>query len=167
MTSPLPNLPGGINSALHKTPLITLFLALIVMTLPLPAVAQQSFDEQVKTMYVAYYGRPGDPGGVDFWSDQLQENGGELSAIIDAFGNSAEYNERFGTLDNEALVNNIYTQLFGRDADAEGAAFYVGRLESGAMTLASIALNIADGVQDGTGDADIENRVRQHPHRDS
>ena len=45
-------------------------------------------------MYVAYYGRPGDPGSVDFWAEQLDAVGGNLNAIIDAFGNSQEYNDR-------------------------------------------------------------------------
>jgi D-alanyl-D-alanine carboxypeptidase len=138
-----------------RTAIIAVCLSLLALALPLQSVAQQSFDEQVQTMYVAYYGRPGDPGGVDFWAQRLMDSGGELSAIIDAFGSSAEYNERFAALDNTALVNNIFAQLFGRDADPEGLAFYEGRLESGEMTLASIALNIADGVQDGTGDAAI------------
>ena len=33
---------------------------------------------KVQTMYVAYYGRPGDPGGVDFWADLLDGNDGNL-----------------------------------------------------------------------------------------
>ena len=33
-------------------------------------------------------------GGVDFWAEQLDAVGGNLNAIIDAFGNSQEYNDR-------------------------------------------------------------------------
>jgi D-alanyl-D-alanine carboxypeptidase len=141
---------------LFRAPLLAaLVMTLCTLTLPQSAAAQQNFSDRVQSMYVAYYGRPGDPGGIDYWSQRLNESGGDLAAIIDAFGNSAEYSERFGVLDNRALVNNIFSQLFGRDADPAGLAFYVGRLDTGAMTLASIALNIADGVQTGTDDAAI------------
>jgi hypothetical protein len=110
---------------------------------------------QVQEMYVAYYGRPGDPGGVAFWADQLQQNNGDLAAIIDAFGNSQEYTDLFASLPPQQLINNIYQQLFGRDADAEGLAFYLASLESGERTLASIALDVSNGVQPGTSDAAI------------
>lgn len=122
----------------------------------------QEYEQQVQEMYVAYYGRPGDPGGVNYWAGALEANGGDLTAIIDAFGFSDEYFDRFGDLDDEALVNNIYQQLFGRDADETGLAFYVGRLQSGAMTLATIALNIADGVNEGTDDFDIVSNKLEH-----
>ena len=112
-----------------------------------------SFADQVQRMYVAYYGRPGDPGGIQFWVDKLEQSGGNLDSIIDAFGNSQEYNERFGNLDNPSLVNNIFLQLLGRDADAGGQAFYVEQIELGRMTLGSMALNIADGVPEGSTDA--------------
>jgi CubicO group peptidase (beta-lactamase class C family) len=141
--------------------LLRALLGALMLFASMTTLAQSSFDERVQTMYVAYYGRPGDPGGVEFWSQRLAATGGELSAIIDAFGSSAEYNERFSALDNSGLVNNIYVQLLGRDADPEGSAFYVGQLESGAMTLASIALNIADGVQpDGTDAAIVAHRLQ-------
>ena len=94
-----------------------------------------------------------DPGGIDFWAGQLQNSGGDLNDIIDAFGTSAEFNDRFGGLANDTLVNNIYLQLFGRNADPEGLNFYVERLQSGQLTLGSIALDIANGVQDGNADA--------------
>ena len=139
----------------RRTFLVIAVSLLTVVMFPFTVSAQESYATQVQKMYVAYYGRPGDPGGIEYWVGQLENSGGDLAAIIDSFGSSDEYNERFGALDDTNLVNNIYQQLFGRDADSEGLAFYVGRLESLAMTLGSIALNIADGVEDGSDDAAI------------
>ncbi|MCZ6831645.1 MAG: DUF4214 domain-containing protein, partial [Gammaproteobacteria bacterium] len=115
----------------------------------------QDYASQVQEMYVAYYGRPGDPGGVAFWAAQLDQQGGDLTAIIDDFGTSQEYIDQFGALTESELVNNIYQQLFGRDADPEGLAFYLASLQSGERTLASIALDVSNGVQDGSDDAAI------------
>lgn len=115
----------------------------------------ESYEDQVQQMYVAYYGRPGDPGGIDFWAGRLDGSGGDLTAIVDAFGNSEEFNERYGGLGNVELVNSIYQQMFGRDADPEGLDFYGGWLDTNVATLATIALNIADGVQPGNSDFDI------------
>ncbi len=135
------------------------FAILSLLLLPLltfsPAQAQ-SYSDQVQEMYVAYYGRPGDPGGVEFWADQLTTAGGELSSIIDDFGNSTEYTDRFSGQDNETLINNIYLSILNRDADSGGLEFYLARLDSG-DTLANIALVIADGIEDGNSDADIFN----------
>jgi hypothetical protein len=109
--------------------------------------AATDYEDAVVTMYIAYYGRPGDPDGVDFWAEKLEQAEGDLAAIINSFGNSDEYNKRFAGLNNDALVNNIYQQLFGRDADTDGRNFYVGKLQSGELNLASIALDIYRGVQ--------------------
>ena len=106
-----------------------------------------SYWDQVQIMYVAYYGRPGDAGGLDFWAAKLEEGNGNLSRIIDSFGNSKEFQDRFGNLDDEELVNNIFLQLLGRDADSGGLNFYVNGLREGRFTLASIALNVADGTK--------------------
>src|SRR5690554_6060691 len=118
--------------------------------------ATQETLNQVQQLYVAYYGRPADAAGLAFWADELEANGGDVSVIINDFGNSAEFEARFGDLSNEELVNNLYQQLFGRDADAEGLAFYTGHLESGDLTLAQIASEIAGGAQDNEdGDNDL------------
>jgi len=122
--------------------------------------SDEEYANQVQEMYIAYYSRPGDPAGVDYWVGQLNKSNGDLTSIINQFGNSAEYNNRFQSQSNDELVNNIFVNLFGRNADPAGLAFYSGRLESGALTLASIALNISNGVIAGTDDASIvENKI--------
>jgi len=128
-------------------------LSFAQVALTAPVTQSLGHQDKVQVMYIAYYGRPGDPDGIHWWKSELDLLNGKISSMIDAFGTSNEYNSRFGSLTANELVNNIYLQLFGRNADAAGLAFYVNRLESGEMTLASIALNIADGVQEGNADA--------------
>jgi cyclophilin family peptidyl-prolyl cis-trans isomerase len=137
-----------------------LLLLILGVSLSLELSAQDLaiYRDQVQTMYVAYYGRPGDEGGIDFWANELAESNGNLADIISAFGNSKEFQDRFGDLDNEELVNNIFLQLLGRDADTGGLEFYVGKLESGEFTLTAVALDVANGAQNSDIDV-IANKL--------
>ncbi|WP_299313367.1 DUF4214 domain-containing protein, partial [uncultured Halomonas sp.] len=107
--------------------------------------ATQESLNQAQLLYVAYYGRPADPQGQQYWAEQIDANG--VGFILNAFGTSAEYENAFGNLSNSQLVNNLYNQLFGRDAEPAGLQFYVGLLSSGEKTLAEIAYEIAGGAQ--------------------
>jgi len=114
-----------------------------------------AYADDVQKMYIAYYGRAGDPAGIAYWVGQLEIRGGNLTSIIEFFGNSQEYGDRFSSLDNSQLVENIYQQLLGRSADPSGLDFYAERLRSGDYSLSSIALEIANGIQLGTEDEDV------------
>jgi hypothetical protein len=126
-------------------------------TLEIKAGTQAAFAQQVQQMYVAYYGRPGDPGGVTFWAGRLAEAGGNwITDLVNAFGTSPEYTERFGALSPESLLNNLYQQLFNRPPDPGGLAFYLDLLSGSNLTgfnptgrtstLAQIALDVANGA---------------------
>lgn len=101
---------------------------------------------RVQTIYIAYYGRPADPGGLEFWADQLDQNNGDLNQVIDSFGNSEEFDDNFGQLSDEQLITNLYQQMFNRPPDPGGLEFFTDRLSSGEASLASIAVQIADGA---------------------
>jgi hypothetical protein len=107
--------------------------------------ATQASLDLVQYAYIAFYGRPADLAGQEYWAEQLDTNGGDLAGIIDAFSNSPEYDAQYGDLTNEELVAALYQQILGREADAEGLAYYVGELESGARTKGAIALDILNG----------------------
>ena len=96
--------------------------------------------------YVAYYGRPADPSGLTYWADRFDASD-DLTEVLAAFGESVEFTANFGSLTDSELVNNLYLQMFNRDAESEGLTFYTDLLTSGAATLASIAKQIVDGAQ--------------------
>nr|MDH4395192.1 DUF4214 domain-containing protein [Limnobacter sp.] len=58
----------------------------------------------VQRLYLAYYGRPADPVGLNFWADKLDAARGSLSGILDAFATSAESQTLFG---NRAPADQI------------------------------------------------------------
>ncbi|MCG8609403.1 MAG: DUF4214 domain-containing protein [Pseudomonadales bacterium] len=104
-------------------------------------------EQQVINAYIGYYGRAPDYAGFAYWSQVLTDEGGSLGSIIEDFGNSAEFESRFGSLSNTELVNNLFQQVFGRDADPLGLEFYTNELSSGARTLQNITLDILGGAQ--------------------
>lgn len=105
---------------------------------------QQSLN-QAQLLYVAYYGRPGDAEGLQYWADRIDSEG--VGQVLNAFGASAEFDARFGGQTNSQLVNNLYQQLFSRDAEPAGLSYYTGLLNSGDKTLSEIAYEIAGGAQ--------------------
>ena len=106
-------------------------------------------------LYVAYYGRPADASGQQFWADQIDAVG--VEGVAADFGASAEFEARFGEQTNEELVQNLYQQLFSRDGEQAGVDYWVSLLENG-TTLADIALEIANGAQNDDVTA-INNKV--------
>lgn len=120
--------------------------------------AQSAYWNDVQKAYLAYYGRPGDWAGMNYWSQALEQNGGNLSGIIQGFGNSVESQSLYAGADYRTMVQKIYQQLFGRDPDPSGWDYYVGKLEKKEMSLQSIALDVLNGAQ-GSDKAIIDAKV--------
>lgn len=105
-----------------------------------------TYAYRVQSMYVAYYGRAGDFDGVAWWVMELANRGGELSSMINAFGKSPEYEDRFGALTTQELITNLYEQMFGRLPEPDGLDWWTEEIDAGRVTLAEAAVRIADGA---------------------
>lgn len=110
------------------------------------AAAASTYYELVQSLYLAYYGRPADVAGQAFWATQIADSNGNLGAVINAFGTSAESTALYGAASTTAQVTAIYQQLFDRQPDSAGLSFYVNGIANGQFTLASVALNIYNGA---------------------
>ena len=115
--------------------------------------------DYVQKAYVAYYGRPADPGGQDYWASRMDAEGGSLDAIIEAFGYSDEFDRRYGGLTNTQLITRIYQQALGRDPDQAGLDWYVAELVAGRRTLQTIALDVLNGATTVPDSTMVANRL--------
>jgi hypothetical protein len=108
--------------------------------------AASSYYSTVQKAYIAYYGRPADTAGLTYWATRIDAAGGNISSIIQEFGNSAEAIALYGSLPTGAAVNALYLQLFGRTPDLAGYNFYVNNVTNGTYTLVDVAQRILDGA---------------------
>ncbi|MFV9681712.1 DUF4214 domain-containing protein [Pseudomonas sp. NY15367] len=103
----------------------------------------------VQKAYVAFYGRPADHSGQQFWAEVLEQNGGNLASIIDAFGASAESTALYGSGSTLQRVEKIYQQLFNREAEEAGKQWWAEQIDAGHVSLQSAALSILNGATSG------------------
>lgn len=121
---------------------------------------------QIHQLYVAYFGRAADLTGLEYWT----KSGASVEDIASAFGNSAQP-ETAGTYDivkypatiqyadkREAFIDQVYTNLFGRDADAAGKAYWSNELAAGKVSVSQFLLAVVNGAQ-GDDAAIIANKA--------
>ena len=105
----------------------------------------QTTIQQVQQLYVAYFNRPAEPGGLAYWVNALA-NGGTLTDISTAFSQSAEYKASFAGLSYDQVIVQIYQNLFNRLPDASGLTYWSGHLADGSLSLAYIVDNISSSA---------------------
>ena len=81
-----------------------------------------NYVNAMQQLYVAYYNRPADPAGLEFWTGVVEASGGNTAAVSSAFASSQEYIDAYGGKDNRTVVNTVYRNLFGRDCEKAGVA---------------------------------------------
>lgn len=102
----------------------------------------------VQQVYIAYYGRPADREGLQFWAARLEQAGGDFKQIIAAFAQSPESLALYGAnQSDEDLINAIYINLLGRPAEPTGLAFWLGTLASGQFNNRTVILAILQSAQ--------------------
>ncbi len=131
-----------------------------------------SYATVVQELYVAYFGRPADPIGLQNFEAALAAakapttlaglsaeyaTNPAVASLVNAFGNSAESGRLYGTAiasstaAAQQFVTSVFEDLFNRPPLQAGLAFWSNALTSGAMTPGEAAMEIALGA--ATADA--------------
>ncbi len=124
--------------------------------------APADYYDQVQKIYIGYYQRPADPGGLLYWAGELDRSGGSLTSIIEAFAHSAESQALYGPITSAniaTVVNDIYNALLARNAEDAGRDYYVGEFNAGRFTSATIMLNVLFGTTGGPDLLSINNKL--------
>ena len=108
--------------------------------------------DAVQRLYVAYFNRPADSASLSVYEAMLptdrEATQAELEAIAETyFSPSSEYQNLYSGMSNAQIINQLYQNLFGREAEAEGLLHWTGKLQDGSETFASIALQLTYSAQ--------------------
>lgn len=105
------------------------------------------YHSVIQQLYVAYFNRPADVDGLDYWENALQQSKGNLDQVSSAFAGSVEYRDAYGSATVAERVNRVYLNLFGREAEAQGLSYWTGLLEQKLITVADLVKQVAAGAQ--------------------
>lgn len=79
----------------------------------------------VQRLYQNILGRPGEQGGVTFWTNQILNGKRQRDVAISMYGSSEQYRNWGGTSTNaRPYVTKLYTHVLGRDPDAGGLTYW-------------------------------------------
>jgi len=104
---------------------------------------------ELQELFIAYFGRPAAQAGLNHYlgTEITQE---AFAAEMHA---QPEFQDAFGSLSVENQVNQIFNNLFNRDAAPEGLLYWTQEINSGSLELASIAVNLIFSAQNEEGEA--------------
>lgn len=109
---------------------------------------------QIQNAYVAFFNRPADVAGLNYWSSYA----GSEADLLNTFAQSSEYQDLYANLNNTQIVNAVYQNLFNHAPDVAGLNYWVSQLDNGALGIGNVADAINKGAQ-GTDAAIITNKV--------
>ncbi len=100
---------------------------------------------EIQKLYIAYFGRPGDPNGINYWYERynkfltLREISNQLSLqdeyqIHVIVGKSIEFQ-----------VNQLYINLFGRKVDFDGLNYWLRNIEMKKYSISDVVYEIIWG----------------------
>jgi hypothetical protein len=106
-----------------------------------------TYHNDIQKLYVAYFNRPADVGGLNYWETVVEAANGSTAAVSAAFAASPEYKAAYAGLNTAGIVNEIYNNLFGRDAETTGLDYWVGVINAGSFTIDQAVAIISEAAQ--------------------
>lgn len=125
------------------------------------AVPVASYAPAVQQMYIAYFGRPAEPGGLAWFAAMLSgmdappdipaisaryASDAQLRGLVDVFSLSSESAALYPGND-ASVVDAVYQNLFNRAPDTAGRAFWMAALANGTLSRSGAAIAIMAGAQ--------------------
>ena len=129
-------------------------------------------EDDIAKIYIAYFGRAADSDGMKYWVDQVKSEktigrnySDSIFDVVSAYADSSEAETIYPGINSGNLsvsemsifINNIYQNLFNRDAEQDGLNYWVEEgmsLQTNGITVGTIVKTIIDGAQDQPGQLD-------------
>lgn len=101
---------------------------------------------KIERLYRAYFDRPADQGGLDFWLEQFVA-GADLGTLSQEFVGSTEFQNTYGSLDDAQFVDLVYNNVLGRDGEPEGRAFWINQLATQTLNRGQVMIGFSESAE--------------------
>ena len=96
----------------------------------------------LQKLYIAYFGRPGDPSGINYWLTHSSELL-TLKQISNELSRQEEYIQYIATDKSfESQLNKLYMNLFSRKADFDGLNYWLNMVDNENYQFSDIVYNL-------------------------
>ena len=103
------------------------------------------YDGQAFRLYMAALDRTPDSTGLANWTNTLR-SGADLEEVAHGFVASAEFESRYGALNDSEYVTQLYQNVLNRAPDSAGYANWMSHLESG-ETRESVLIGFSESTE--------------------
>jgi hypothetical protein len=101
------------------------------------------YKNEVQKLYVAYFSRPADVAGLNYWTQILANNPAGYELISHTFATSPEYQQAYAGMNNSQVVDTVYMHLFSRHAESGGLAYWTDLLDRHVVTVDNVVRDIS------------------------
>ncbi|MFV0523512.1 MAG: DUF4214 domain-containing protein [Acidimicrobiales bacterium] len=105
-----------------------------------------ALDARSWRLYQAYFLRQPDPVGQAYWLGQMRA-GLSLGSMSYLFERSAEFEARYGRVDNGGFLNLVYANVMCRPPDPDGFGYWLDRLNRGLVNRGDLMLLFSESAE--------------------
>ncbi len=108
---------------------------------------QRVFERHpVIRLYFAFFKRTPDYGGANYWINK-RKGGKNLNWIASSFAASSEFQNTYGALSNLDYVKKIYLNVFDRQPDPGGLAYWTNKLDTHQKTRGQVMVGFSESSE--------------------
>jgi hypothetical protein len=101
------------------------------------------YKNEVQKLYVAYFSRPADVAGLNYWTGILSGNPAGYELISHTFATSPEYQAAYAGMSNAQVVDTVYMHLFSRHAESGGLAYWTDLLNRNVISVDNVVRDVS------------------------
>ncbi len=99
-------------------------------------------SRKLQELYIAYFGRPADPPGIQYWLSQASK-GVKLREIACHLSIQDEYKKSIvNGKSMDFQINQLYQNLFSRKVDFSGLSYWLTLIKSGSHDISDLACDL-------------------------
>lgn len=109
--------------------------------------ARTKHRHPVIRLYLAYFDRAPEPGGLDYWVGRLSSGSASLSSVSSFFAGSAEFKALYGGTTNQQFVTLVYQNVLDRNPGPNEVAYWKGQLDQKKTSRGKVMIGFSESAE--------------------